>query len=108
MENVQVTTGNPVIAFAGELDMATAGGMHAALDPWIRAGGPVTVDLSEVTFMDSSGIHVLLQAASALGDRGCIIVHGAHGPLVKVIDLTDLDAAPNIHIIGCTVLVAAG
>lgn len=107
MEEVQVATGNPVIAFAGELDMATAGAMHTAFEPWTRAGGPVIVDLSAVTFMDSSGSHALLEAAGALGDRGCIIVHGAHGSVEKVIDLTRLDAAPNIHIIRCTVLVAA-
>jgi anti-anti-sigma factor len=63
VEKVHVTTGNPVIAFAGELDMATAHAMHTAFEPWIRAGGPVVVDLSEVTFMDSTGIHALLKAA---------------------------------------------
>jgi anti-sigma B factor antagonist len=107
VENVQVATGNPVIAFAGELDMATAGAMHTALEPWTRAGGPITVDLSEVTFMDSTGIHALLKAASALGDRGCIIVHGAHGSVKKVLDITGIDAGSNIHVIGCTVLAAA-
>lgn len=106
MEKVHVTTGNPVVAFAGELDMATAGAMHTALDPWTRVGGPITVDLSKVTFMDSTGIQALLKAAKALGDRGCIIIHGAHGSVKKVLDLTGIDAGPNIHVIGCTVLAA--
>jgi anti-anti-sigma factor len=107
VEKVQVRTGNPVISFAGEIDMATADAMHKALEPWTRAGGPVTVDLSEVTFMDSSGIHALLKAASALCDRGCIIIHGAHGAVKKVLDLVGLEAGPNIHVIGCTVLAPA-
>jgi anti-sigma B factor antagonist len=107
VEKVQVKAGNPVISFAGELDVATAEAMHSALEPWIRAGGPITVDLSEVTFMDSTGIHALLKAAKALGDRGCIIVHGAHGAVKKVLDITGIDAGPNIHVIGCTVLVPA-
>jgi anti-sigma B factor antagonist len=107
VEKVQVKTGSPVISFAGELDMATAGAMHSALEPWTRAGGPVTVDLSEVSFMDCTGIHALLKAASALGDRGCIIVHGAHGSAKRVLDITGIDAEPNIHVIGCTVLAPA-
>jgi anti-anti-sigma factor len=104
VEKVQVATGKPVVAFAGEFDMATAGAMHSALEPWTRAGGPVTVDLSEVTFMDCTGIHALLKVADVLGDRGCIIVHGAHGSAKKVLDITGIDAEPNIHVIGCTML----
>ena len=96
-----------MIAFAGEIDLATAERCHLALQPWVEAGGPVTVDLSEVTFMDSTGIHAVIDAAKALGDRGCIIIHGAHDGIQKVFDLTMLDSVPNVHIIPCMVLVEA-
>ena len=102
---VGVEAGNPVIAFSGEIDMATAEGVSSALRPLVEAGGPVTVDLSHVTFMDSSGIHALWEAARGLGDRGCIIIHGARKQIEKVFELTMLDSVPNIHIIPCMVLV---
>ena len=102
-----VTTGNPVIAFSGEIDLATAEEFATALKSWIEAGGPVTVDLSKVTFMDSTGIHALIRSAEALGDRGCIIVHGAHDGIQKVFELTMLDSVTNIHVIPCMVLVEA-
>lgn len=105
--HVDVRTGNPVIAFSGEIDLAVAEAVSSALQPWVDAGGPVTVDLSEVTFMDSTGIHALLQAARGLGDRGCIIIHGAHDGIQKVFELTMLDSIPNVHIIPCMVLVEA-
>ena len=105
--DVGVTTGNPVISVSGEIDWATAEGFISALQPWVEAGGPVTVDLSGVTFMDSTGIHAVIEAARALGDRGCIIIHGAHDGIQKVFDLTMLDSVPNVHIIPCTVLVDA-
>ena len=105
--HVGVTNGNPVISFAGEIDLATAEGFTSALQPWVEAGGPVTVDLSKVTFMDSTGIHAVIEAARALGDRGCIIIHGAHDGIQKVFELTMLDSVPNVHIIPCTVLVEA-
>ena len=105
--HVGVRNGNPVLAFSGEMDLATAEGFTSALQPWIEAGGPVTVDLSEVTFMDSTGIHAVIEAARALGDRGCIIIHGAHDGIQKVFELTMLDSVPNVHIIPCMVLVDA-
>ena len=103
--HVGVRTGNPVIAFSGEIDLAVAEEVSSALQAWVGAGGPVTVDLSEVTFMDSTGIHAVIEAAKALGDRGCIIIHGAHGGIQKVLELTMLDEVPNVHIIPCMVLV---
>jgi anti-sigma B factor antagonist len=105
--HVGVETGNPVIAFSGEIDLASAEGFLTALRPWVETGGPVTVDLSKVTFMDSTGIHAVIEAAEALGDRGCIIIHGAHDGIQKVFELTMLDSVPNVHIIPCTVLVEA-
>jgi len=105
--HVGVSTGNPVIAFSGEIDLATAESFVSALGPWVEAGGPVTVDLSKVTFMDSTGIHAVIGAAEALGDRGCIIIHGAHDGIQKVFELTMLDSVPNIHVIPCEVLTKA-
>lgn len=105
--HVGVASGNPVVAFSGEIDLATAPGMSAALEPWVEAGGPVTVDLSEVTFMDSTGVHALVDAARALGGRGYIVIHGAHGGLSKVFQLLMLEQVPNIHVIDCCVLAVA-
>jgi anti-anti-sigma factor len=85
--------------------MAVAQAVGSALSPWVRRGGPVIVDVSEVTFMDSTGLHVLVQAAQALGERGCIIIHGAHGGVLRILEITKLEEAmENIHVIGCTIL----
>ena len=109
MELVGVVAGNPVISLSREIDLASAGRVSAALEPLVAAGGPVTIDLSHVTFMDSTGIHILLDAAAALGDRGCIILHGAHGSAARVLELTQLGTLkPNIHLIDCDVLAATG
>ena len=103
---VTVSTGNPVIAFSGEIDMSTVQVVSTTLEPLTGAGGPVTVDLSGVSFMDSSGVHALFTAAAALGDRGCIIVHGVDGSVNKVLRITGADSVPNIHVVGCSLLAA--
>ena len=108
MQGTAVKSGNPVLFLSGEIDMASAEGITSALRALIEAGGPVTIDLSDVTFMDSTGLHVLVEAARALGDRGCIVVHGANGGVAKVIDIVQLtQAEENIHIIECLVLARA-
>jgi anti-anti-sigma factor len=101
---VEMARGNPVIAFSGEIDMSTVQGVSTALEPLIETGGPVTVDLSAVSFIDSAGVHALFKAAAALGDRGCIIVHGVSGTVSKVLHITGAHSVPNIHVIGCSVL----
>ena len=67
----------------------------------------MTVDLSAVSFLDSAGTHALLSAASALGDRGCIILHGVGRSVAKVLHITGADSVHNIHIIPCSVLAHA-
>jgi anti-sigma B factor antagonist len=44
----------------GEIDMSTAPAVHEAAINTIRLYPALHIDLSDVTFMDSAGIHVLL------------------------------------------------
>jgi len=108
VQGTEVTTGNPVLFLSGEMDLASAEGLTSSLRPFIEAGGPVMLDLSKVTFMDSTGLHVIAETAKALGERGCIFVHGAHGAAAKLFEITQLaQTRENIHIIECFVLVKA-
>jgi anti-sigma B factor antagonist len=108
VQAVEAEPRNPVMALSGEIDMATAERLARLLRPLIEAGGPVTIDVSDVTFMDSTGIHLFVRAADELGDRGCLIVHGAHGTVREVIEIVQLRSIRrNLHIIECGVLSAA-
>src|SRR4051795_9712613 len=89
----------PAVSLPSEVDMASVDAILATIGPLAAAGGPILVDLSGVTFIDSTGLHTLVAAAEALGDRGCIIAHGAHGPVAKVMELTQLDTVKaNLHV----------
>jgi anti-sigma B factor antagonist len=77
-----------------EIDCVTAPTLAAALDSAIEEGtSKVVVDLCDVTFMDSSGAHVLLDAAErlALLDRpfSVICVRGAISRLLEILNLTE-------------------
>jgi anti-anti-sigma factor len=86
------------IRLVGELDMSSARGLEEALASAIERGGPVLIDLGEVTFMDSTGISALLKAAYALRGRGCLILHGEQDNVRRILDLVRLDGAVgNLH-----------
>jgi anti-sigma B factor antagonist len=86
------------IRLAGELDMSTAPQLQEVLDEAVAHGGTILVDISEVTFMDSTGINAFLRAAVSLRGRGCIILHGEQDRVRRVLDLVRLDGSiPNLH-----------
>src|SRR5258708_6856416 len=49
-----------IVALAGELDMANAPIVAETLDGLADTARPVIVDLSELDFIDSSGIHAIV------------------------------------------------
>jgi anti-anti-sigma factor len=57
---------------SGSLDVPSAGHLTELLDELVREDGDVTLDLSGVGFMDSSGLRSVIQASMDLGDRGTI------------------------------------
>jgi anti-sigma B factor antagonist len=57
-----------VVAVAGEVDLSTAPQLEECLRD--LAHTDVTVDLSEVGFLDSSGIAALVRSSKVLRDRG--------------------------------------
>jgi anti-sigma B factor antagonist len=86
--SIEVVPGSPpTIAVSGEIDFAVGDWFSAELARHVAAAsGTVVLDLSGVTFMDSSGIAVLLATARATEFRIC-----AASPAVRrVIELTGL------------------
>ena len=77
-----------------EIDCVTAPALAAALERAIEDGSSkVVVDLCDVTFMDSSGAHVLLEAADRLArvDRplSVICVRGSFSSLLEILNLPE-------------------
>jgi anti-sigma B factor antagonist len=81
-----------VVALRGELDFDKAPDLGRVLDE-LRADGEreVVIDLSELTFIDSSGISVLVGAArSAAAEKGTLVVAGPTPPVRRVFDIVSL------------------
>jgi anti-anti-sigma factor len=61
---VAISPGSANLRLSGELDLASAG-MLAGLATGLRPYATVTLDLSELSFIDSAGVDVLLQLQAA-------------------------------------------
>ncbi len=63
----------PVIALAGELDLASVEAARAGIEPTLaERPSRVTFDLDKLTFMDSSGIALLVEISNDI-DSVCLI-----------------------------------
>ena len=81
--------GAPGVVVSGELDRATAPLLSERLEEAIRESeGAFVTDLSELGFLDSSGLHALLRALALLGreDRQLALVCPP-GRVRRVLDL---------------------
>jgi anti-anti-sigma factor len=79
----------------GEIDTSNADGLTGTIS---RAVSNVLVgmilDLSQVTYLDSSGIRLVFELARRLRQRGqwiCLVI-GGHTPIRRVLQLTDVPA----------------
>lgn len=84
--------GYELLAVAGELDIATAPRMIAALnDAFVELERPLVVDLSSVDFMDSTGLALLMNAHRRVKRSGhgfAIVCPG--GPISRVFEIADM------------------
>jgi anti-sigma B factor antagonist len=63
-------TGGQRLDVAGELDLAASSSLRAALAELADGGHDVTLDLSAVTFIDSTALSVLVDAHTKLAAAG--------------------------------------
>ena len=86
------------LRLVGELDVATASELTAALqeEPWDAS--PLALDLSELTFVDSCGIHAILSFARSLNGSGPLVLSNPTEAVARVFEILDLDAHDGIEI----------
>jgi anti-anti-sigma factor len=87
-----------VVTLRGEIDHGVRDQFGQALLPDGEAAPRIVVDLSGVTFMDSSGINVLIAVHRTASDaQGWLRVAGAQEPVLRVLRLVGLDEVIPCH-----------
>lgn len=85
--------GSLVVSVRGDLDAATAPRLHDALQDLggQDSDGHVIVDVEGLSFIDSSGVYVLVQALKRMGSGGQrLTVSGVTPGAHKVLDICGL------------------
>ena len=88
-----------VVTVAGEVDVYTAAQLRAALDEEIAAGrAHLVVDLDEVSFLDSTGLGVLVGRLKLVRNRsGWLRIVCSNDRILRVFRITGLDKVFGIH-----------
>jgi len=82
--------GTRVVFVGGELDMATAPTLAGYLDA--LDGAEVILDLWDLAFVDSSGMHVIVEAHKRLeGENRRLTIRWAPGTTLRVFEALRLD-----------------
>ena len=81
-----------VIHACGEVDLESTADFEACVLEVVDSDLTLVFDLSEVTFVDSSGLGVMAHAARRRGSVGRIAVRGASGPVQRVLDISGLSS----------------
>ena len=86
------------ILLEGEIDMATAPFLGDALSEALDSAEGVVVDMAGVTFIDSTGLHALVQAALSMNGAGPLVL--AHVPpgVQRVLKIVGMDELPCLQI----------
>jgi anti-sigma B factor antagonist len=94
---VQNANGPAVVRLAGEIDLSNASRLQDQLSVLVEHGH-VVVDLSDVTFIDSTGLSAFIvghRRATAAGTG--MHLAGATGTVRRLLELTQLDRHLNHH-----------
>lgn len=89
-----------LVSLSGEIDLTTAPSLHAALVEAQGPGsGPVVVDLTGVSFIDSSGLHALLTGLQRLSEaqRRMPLVVRKDSQVSRVLALTQMNETFAVH-----------
>ncbi len=91
--------GVSVLRLEGRLNMVAAPRLKASIDEVVAAGRPhIVVDLTEVPFMDSSGLGTLIAGLRTVRRvEGDLRISGVNPQVETVLALTNLDRVLRSH-----------
>ena len=89
--------GGDRLRLVGELDLASVSRLRAALAdmPW---DGALTLDLSELSYIDSTGLHAIVECANGLNGKGPVRLANANLNVLRILEIVNLDRHPNLTI----------
>jgi anti-sigma B factor antagonist len=95
---LEIVTTDEGFRLRGELDMATAGDLSELLKTAVERTDPLVLDLSEVSFMDSSGLRALLEGAGLPKESGPLVILDPSPQVRRVLDISIPGGMPGLEV----------
>jgi anti-anti-sigma factor len=86
-----VDAGRHTLALSGELDLGSANELEQAVREVCASGAELVLDLREVTFMDSTGLRVLIVAGALCEENGHELRIVPGEDIQRILEMTGLD-----------------
>lgn len=87
---LRITRQDRHLVLSGDFDLAAEESFAAALEPLVTEEGDIRIDLSAVSFIDSTGIRGLLQAQERLGRQGRLIIERPSASVRHLLEVSGL------------------
>lgn len=85
------------LVLSGELNTLSAPELEAVIVENLAVVNDVILDMSELTYITSAGLRVLLYAQQEVEDRGDVIIRGANAEILEVFEITGFDTIMTIE-----------
>lgn len=98
IQNSELPSGWQCIAVSGEIDLATVPELENAIDSVFSSNShPLVVDLTDSSFMDSTGLKTLVMANRRFDEQGRLFaIAVSAGPVSRLIDLSGVETSIRI------------
>ena len=88
-----------ILRVRGEVDLSNADELIQAIHDASRGGNEVEIDLSELRFIDSSGLHAIRRAAAS-ANCGPIVLVDVPSRFLRIIEIVGLDRTRSVRLRG--------
>ncbi|MEA2556451.1 MAG: hypothetical protein QOI60_1782 [Actinomycetota bacterium] len=88
--DIEVDSETRSARLTGELDLASCDRATEALAPLVVDPGDIQLELSDLRFLDSSGIRVIVQTHRALGERGSVVLRSPNPHVMKILEIAGI------------------
>ncbi len=79
---------NATIALTGRLDTVTSPELEAVLDEILPATKDLTFDLTNLEFISSSGLRLVLRAQKTMNEQGAMRLKNVQDAVTEIFDIT--------------------
>jgi anti-anti-sigma factor len=83
---------------SGELDVLNAELLASRLRELSKTPGDVLLDVTELAFVDSRGLQVLIETARRLEGKGVLVLQNPRSVVANLLDVTQARRLPGLRI----------